>query len=329
MSSNLFPAGIAGSLFGTALTLTGVYNSSVITAQLRLEDFHTLKVFLAASSSSVLAISLYEKLSRRELSRRPQSSLSLICPYDGNIIGGAMLGIGMAMTGACPGSIPIQFTLGMPSGRYLLMGGVLGGITYAFLARTLGKSCRSEQAQTLPKKLGISPNAAVLMFEAMAVSMIMVARSLHSSGKSFFDPTVAGLIVGATQLATLILTKAPIGVSTFYEDIGNWFWDCLGYKDKGSTKPLFPMSRAIAFVGGIMVSSLILPRVVPEAIFRESLDISPLKSILGAMVMILGARTAGGCTSGHGISGMSMMGISSFITIASVFAGGIGFLSVM
>ena len=40
--------------------------------------------------------------------------------------------------------------------------------------------------------------------------------------------------------------------------------------------------------------------------------------------MVFGARLAGGCTSGHGISGMATMGVASFVSVTAVFAGGMG-----
>jgi uncharacterized membrane protein YedE/YeeE len=36
----------------------------------------------------------------------------------------------------------------------------------------------------------------------------------------------------------------------------------------------------------------------------------------------VGSRMAGGCPSGHGISGMSLLSISSVVTIASAFGAG-------
>lgn len=43
----------------------------------------------------------------------------------------------------------------------------------------------------------------------------------------------------------------------------------------------------------------------------------------GGFLMLLGARIADGCTSGHGISGMAQLAIGSFIAVAAMFAGGI------
>jgi YeeE/YedE family (DUF395). len=241
-----------------------------------------------------------------------------------------MVGIGMALTGACPGTVLVQVGTGVESGRYAIVGGVLGGVLYTFLARSLRKApaCSNAQAGTLSEKLGINSNIMVLIFEAMCISMIFAARHfVPGPVKSFLDPVTGGLLLGTTQLVTLVLTKNPIGVSTSYEDVGHWFWDLLGYRttsSKSSTKTLLPMSRAIAFASGILVSSFAISRALPEAVVKDSLAISPSKGILGGLIMVLGARIAGGCPSGHGISGMSMLGVSSFITVASIFAGGIG-----
>jgi hypothetical protein len=42
----------AGATFGAAVTAAGVFSPAVIIGQLRLEDFHMLKAFIAASASS-------------------------------------------------------------------------------------------------------------------------------------------------------------------------------------------------------------------------------------------------------------------------------------
>ena len=43
----------------------------------------------------------------------------------------------------------------------------------------------------------------------------------------------------------------------------------------------------------------------------------------GGFVLLLGARIAGGCTSGHGISGMAQLAVGSTVAVAAMFAGGI------
>ena len=44
---------------------------------------------------------------------------------------------------------------------------------------------------------------------------------------------------------------------------------------------------------------------------------------MGGMCLILGARIGGGCPSGHGLSGMATLAVSSMVTVAAMFAGGV------
>ena len=53
-------------------------------------------------------------------------------------------------------------------------------------------------------------------------------------------------------------------------------------------------------------------------------EVGKLVAVVGGAVMTFGARLAGGCTSGHGISGLATMGVASFVSVGAMFAGGIG-----
>jgi hypothetical protein len=52
MSAITLNSVLSGALFGAALTAAGVYSPTVIIEQLRLQDFHMMKVFLSANASS-------------------------------------------------------------------------------------------------------------------------------------------------------------------------------------------------------------------------------------------------------------------------------------
>lgn len=45
--------------------------------------------------------------------------------------------------------------------------------------------------------------------------------------------------------------------------------------------------------------------------------------------MLFGARIAGGCTSGHGVSGLVHLSVGSTIAVAAMFAGGIAVAMMM
>jgi len=46
-------------------------------------------------------------------------------------------------------------------------------------------------------------------------------------------------------------------------------------------------------------------------------------ALVGGIFMAFGARLAGGCTSGHGISGTMQLSVGSWIAVICFFAGGI------
>jgi uncharacterized membrane protein YedE/YeeE len=47
-------------------------------------------------------------------------------------------------------------------------------------------------------------------------------------------------------------------------------------------------------------------------------------AFLGGVIIMYGARMAGGCTSGHGISGSLQLAVSSWVFFLTMFAFGIG-----
>jgi hypothetical protein len=46
-------------------------------------------------------------------------------------------------------------------------------------------------------------------------------------------------------------------------------------------------------------------------------------TFLGGFIMLFGARWAGGCTSGHGLSGVGQLAAGSIVVTLMFFAGGI------
>lgn len=57
-------------------------------------------------------------------------------------------------------------------------------------------------------------------------------------------------------------------------------------------------------------------------------SVSPAKrysvAFIAGFLMLLGARIADGCTSGHGLSGTAQLAVGSIVAVVAMFAGGIG-----
>ncbi len=57
--------------------------------------------------------------------------------------------------------------------------------------------------------------------------------------------------------------------------------------------------------------------------FGDKVSVRAIGAFLGGIVAMFGARMAGGCPSGHGLSGLMQMSISGFIAMTAFFVGGV------
>lgn len=51
-------------------------------------------------------------------------------------------------------------------------------------------------------------------------------------------------------------------------------------------------------------------------------DAPGFRLVVGGVALVYGSRIAGGCTSGHGISGMAQLSVASLVTVAAMFGAG-------
>jgi len=326
---------LSGAIFGAALSAAGVYSPTVIIAQMRFEDFHMMKAFLAASASSAIVIILAHKLNLSHCKPRTPSTLAWFSTYDGNILGGALLGCGMALTGACPGTVLLQVATGTPSGPPVLLGGLLGGILFSKFGKPLLRKVKVEDMEALTKPtvyqtLDVKESRAVAVYETFCLGVIAAAGyfapEIH---KVLLPGAVGGLLIGVSQATSLMLTGNTLGISTAYEQIGDLFWWAEEKMFEGKEVPR-PNINATFFaagtaIGSLGVSSLVLH--LPASV--NEVQIGVLRAVIGGVLLTFGSRIAGGCTSGHGISGMSQLSISSIVTVAAIFGGGMGLAALL
>jgi uncharacterized membrane protein YedE/YeeE len=318
--SSLLLSAASGGIFGAALTASGVYSPSVIISQLRLGNFHMLKSFIAASACSALIVVTANRAKYAKLSHRTDSSYGWLMRYDANVVGGLLQGIGMALTGACPGTVLVQLAVGVKSAWNVAAGCILGAITFVklgqHLRRTRSDAPSSPAKYTVQETLGLSTTSTVLLYEILCLLMITAATYLAPTRDHWLNPIVGGMLIGVAQATSVLFTRKTVGVSSAWEDAGKYFWSLVG----GTSRPAL---TNIVFATGVMAGSKIISQYTPTLSDAGGPMVTPLAALAGGFCLIFGARLAGGCTSGHGISGMATMGLSSFITVASMFGGGI------
>jgi len=328
--SNMLRYILVGASFGAALTAAGVYFPSVILGQMHFTDFSMLKAFLSASAASAIVISLARTYHLKTTFPCATKSLGIFSHYDGNIIGGSLLGLGMALSGACPGTVLPQAVNGVPSGPLVLFGGLLGGILFSRLGKYLQRSNEGKQKEaqeTINYPLGISRSTSLFLFETICLATVGITSYCFPSPplgqSSLVPPIIGGLLIALSQGINLLLTGNTLGVSLAYEQFGDAFWWLI--TPSAQLEPPPNLDGSI-FVIGSMLGSFVLGRLVeiPVPVDGDNWVIGTRRAVLGGVLLTLGARIAGGCTSGHGISGMSMLFTSSFVTVAAMFASGMG-----
>ncbi len=104
-----------------------------------------------------------------------------------------------------------------------------------------------------------------------------------------------------------------------------------GQKD-GGFKPIFDWQMALDFalIAGAFLAAWLgrtfraerVPSLWAER-FGPSVAKRYAAAFLGGVILIFGARMAGGCTSGHGISGGLQLAVSSWTFFMSMFASGV------
>ena len=115
---------VMGIVFGWALEKSRVINPEVIIGQFQLKIFIMLKVFLTAIVTGLCVFSIFFFLGFDRLNWK-------VFSLGPDVIGGVLLGIGIAIAGACPGTVFAQIGAGYKDSIAMLFGAIAGAIVYA------------------------------------------------------------------------------------------------------------------------------------------------------------------------------------------------------
>jgi len=181
-----------------------------------------------------------------------------------------------------------------------------------------------------------------------AILLLLAAPAAHAAVRPGTDPLqysgpawspyLVGAGIGALSWLTFRFSNKPIGASSFYASlagmIGRTFakkhTESLDYYQKNPPKANWAFvficfailgSFISAWTGGEITGEWLHPMWVAR--FGDSVALRGAIGFLGGALMAFGARLAGGCTSGHGISGTLQLDLGSWLVVACMFIGGI------
>jgi len=153
-----------------------------------------------------------------------------------------------------------------------------------------------------------------------------------------WSPYLAGAGIGVLCWLTFYFSDKPIGASSFYAQLAGLLGKLIVPRHTGSLayfkdnpprvgwEFVFVVATifggAIAAVTGGEFTNQWLPPLWIER-FGDSTALRAAVACGGGILMAFGARFAGGCTSGHGISGTLQLNVASWISLICFFIGGV------
>lgn len=165
------------------------------------------------------------------------------------------------------------------------------------------------------------------------------SRAEPTAARGRWNPYAVGAGIGVLSWVAFAVANQPLGISTALSAIsGACAAPFLGLERVAQNaywaKHVFRLDYGTVFLLGTFLGSL--ASVVASRTFRwetvpsiwtERFGPSKLPrfatAFLGGIVIMYGARMAGGCTSGHGISGSLQLAVSSWIFFVTLFAAGL------
>jgi uncharacterized membrane protein YedE/YeeE len=153
-----------------------------------------------------------------------------------------------------------------------------------------------------------------------------------------WSPYAVGIGIGVLSWLTWLISHKPIGCSTSFARSAGMIEKLLR-GPKVETRPYYREFKpavdwqwmlVLGMIVGALVSSLLSGdfawQWIPSrwaAAFGTNVPLRLVAALVGGVLLGFGSRWAGGCTSGHGISGAMQLAVSSWISAICFFIGGI------
>jgi uncharacterized membrane protein YedE/YeeE len=142
---------------------------------------------------------------------------------------------------------------------------------------------------------------------------------------------IGGAVIAAVTLTLLLVANRRLGVSTGFEDACGLVLHAPYFRKEG-----FADSRSwrLPFLGGLLMGGVLSAALAGGwtptwdlGMFDERIGWGPAGKVAwmfaGGLLIGFGTRLAGGCTSGHGIFGLSNLEVPSVITTLSFMGAGV------
>lgn len=173
---------VIGLLFGFILQKIGASNPQVIINMLRFKNLHLMKAILLGIGLSSLVLFLLISIGIVD-----NSHISIKPAYIGVLVGGAIFGLGWAISGFCPGTSLAGLGEGRKDALFFVLGGLVGAsilmsiyeyIKDTFLFNSLGGKVTLATTQNAKFETLTPDVSGIIIAGSIAVIFIIIAWKL-------------------------------------------------------------------------------------------------------------------------------------------------------
>lgn len=317
---------IFGFLFGAILQYAKLNKFDTISGMATLDDLAVAKAIAVAIGVGVILLNIEIGFGLASYHVKPFI-------LGGIILGGLIFGVGMAILGYCPGTLAVSFGEGSLDALIGIIGGLFGGLIFTFLLPSISEILGPDLGKISLSSLVGSSVTFYLLAVILGAGFIWLAFRLHKK-EDIKDMKwlYAGIALAILNFVVFLsfTTNRPVGASTTYP----YCADLLTGTTQNSyfEKIMKPGNWELIFLSGAFLAGLVISIAKKE--FRLTLIHDNWKkyrgdsnyqriiwSFIGGFILIFGARMAGGCTSGHILSGGMQLAVSSLVFAVFVFIG--------
>lgn len=121
---------LAGVVFGLVMSKSEVISWYRIQEMFRFQSFHMYGIIGVAVITGMLGVALIKKLGLRDFSGNPIVFLPKEKSYARYLLGGAIFGMGWALSGACPGPMVVNIGYGYLALSVVFLFSIVGTFLY-------------------------------------------------------------------------------------------------------------------------------------------------------------------------------------------------------
>ncbi|HRO14874.1 MAG TPA: YeeE/YedE family protein [Paracoccus sp. (in: a-proteobacteria)] len=246
----------------------------------------------------------------------------------GAIIGGLVFGAGMILARGCPGRLLVLAATG---NLRSILSGLIFAVTAQMALRGWLSDARTQLAAlwTTPEGRNLDVMAVLRLPEwsGLALGVATAALALYLARRNRISPNIlvfgagVGVVVAIGYFLTYSLAQVafePVTVTsvTFTGPSANTLMALLD--------PFSGWSFDIGLVPGVFIGSFLAAIIGGELRFQtfESAG-QTRRAMVGAVMMGFGGMLAGGCSIGNGVSGSSILALTAWVALLSMWVGGV------